>query len=93
MKDETTKEEKHERLKRLNELINKYALINNQMLINQIVKVLVEDVSAKNSKLLTGYTESGKLVNLTGPKDIIGKIVDVKITDAKTWSLDGEYVE
>ena len=93
MKDETPKEEKHERLKRLNELINKYALINNQVLINQTVKVLVEDISAKNSKLLTGYTESGKLVNLTGPKDIIGKIVDVKITDAKTWSLDGEYVE
>ena len=40
-----------------------------------------------------GYTEGNKLVNFIGPKDIIGKIVDVKITDAKTWSLDGEYVK
>ena len=40
-----------------------------------------------------GYTDTNKLVNLKGPKDIIGKIVDVKIIDVKTWSLDGEYVK
>ena len=40
-----------------------------------------------------GYTDTNKLVNIkNGTDDIIGKIVKVKITDAKTWSLDGEYV-
>ena len=34
-----------------------------------------------------------KLVNVVGPKDLIGKIVKVKITDAKSFSLDGEYFE
>lgn len=40
-----------------------------------------------------GYTDTNKLVNVIGPKKIIGQIVDVKITDAKTWSLDGEYLK
>ena len=86
-------EEKRVRLQKLNEVINKYALINNQTLINKTLKVLVEGSSEKDSNLLMGYTEGNKLVNFIGPKDIIGKIVDVKITDAKTWSLDGEYVK
>ena len=92
MDDKITLEEKEERLQELNNLINKYALENNKKLENKTVKVLVEGISSKDSKLM-GYTENNKLVNFTGPKDIIGKIVNVKITDAKTWSLDGEYIE
>ena len=93
MKDEVTKEEKEERLQRLNELINKYALINNKKLINKEENVLVEGFSSKNSDLLMGYTETNKLVNFKGNPSLIGKIVKVKILDAKTWSLDGEYVK
>ena len=40
-----------------------------------------------------GYTESNKLVNFTGASVEVGTIVEVKITDAKTWSLDGELYE
>ena len=93
MKDEVTKEEKEERLQRLNELINKYALINNKKLINKEENVLVEGFSSKNSDLLMGYTETNKLVNFKGDSSLIGKIVKVKILDVKTWSLDGEYVK
>ena len=93
MKDETSMEEKEERLQRLNELINKYALINNKKLINKEENVLVEGFSSKNSDLLMGYTETNKLVNFNGDPSLIGKIVKVKILDAKTWSLDGEYVK
>ena len=34
-----------------------------------------------------------KLVNIVGDKKLIGQIVNVKITDAKSFSLDGEYIE
>ena len=92
MQDSISLKEKEKRLYKLNELINKYALENNKKLLNKTVKVLVEGPSDKNDMLM-GYTDTNKLVNLKGPNDIIGQIVDVKITNIKTWSLDGEYVK
>ena len=59
----------------------------------QIVEVLVEGESKNNPDVLAGYTTRSKLVNFVGPKSAIGKIVKVKITEAKTWSLNGEMVE
>ena len=59
---------------------------------NQVVKVLVEGYSKTNKEVLSGYTENNKLVNLAGDESLIGKIVNVRITKAKTWSLDGEVV-
>ena len=93
MKDETSMEEKKERLARLNELINKYALVNNQKYLNRIVDVLIEGPSDKDDKLM-GYTDTMKLVNIRAENvdKVIGKIVKVRITDVKTWSLDGEIV-
>ena len=60
---------------------------------DQIVEVLVEGESKNNPDVLAGYTSKSKLVNFSGPKTAIGKIVKVKITDAKTWSLNGEMIE
>ena len=91
MKDEITKEEKEQRLYKLNELVNKYALENNKKLENKIVKVLIEGENEKET--LMGYTETNKLVNVKAPKETIGKIIKVKITEAKTWSLNGEYIK
>ncbi len=59
----------------------------------EIVKVLVEGESKKDPDVLAGYTEKNKLVNFKGPREAIGNIVKVKITEAKTWSLDGIMVE
>ena len=92
MEDPISKEEKEERLQKLNDLINKYALINNEKLKDKVVPVLVEGKSEKGNMLM-GYTDTNKLVNLEGPEDIIGKIVNVKITNVKTWSLDGKYIK
>ena len=91
MKDETSIEEKKERLAILNELINQYALLNNQKYLGKVVKVLIEGPSDKENKLM-GYTETMKLVNMNADKKYIGKIVPVKITEVKTWSMDGEIV-
>jgi len=92
MEDNITKEEKEQRLYKLNELVNKYAKEKNNALIGKVVPVLLENVSAKDDKMLAGYTDTMKLVNVKSQKDKIGKIVNVKITEAKTWSLDGEIV-
>ena len=92
MNDDVSLEQKEKRLYKLNELVNKYALENNKKLEGTIVDVLVEAPSDKEGFLM-GYSDTNKLVNLKGSEDLIGKIVKVKITEAKTWSLNGEYVE
>ena len=91
-KDETSMEEKKERLALLNKKINQYALENNQKYLNKIVDVLIEGPSEKEGKLM-GYTDTMKLVNVKASDKTIGKIVKVKITEVKTWSLDGEVVD
>ena len=92
MQDSITLEEKEQRLYKLNELVNKYALENNKKLENTIVEVLVEAPSDKPGYVM-GYSDTNKLINLKGEEDLIGKIVKVKIIEAKTWSLNGEYVK
>ena len=89
MKDNLTIEEKNNRLYKLNELVNKYANINNQKYLGKTVKVLLEDYSEKKGNLM-GYTDTMKLVNVKASDEYLGKIVDVEITDVKTWSLDGK---
>ncbi|HLQ95268.1 MAG TPA: tRNA (N6-isopentenyl adenosine(37)-C2)-methylthiotransferase MiaB [Pseudogracilibacillus sp.] len=93
MKDEVPMEVKKERLQRLNELVNTQSRSSMEEYTGQVVKVLVEGESKKDDQVLAGYTERNKVVNFVAPKSLIGKIVDVKITEARTWSLNGELVE
>ena len=93
LKDNTTLKEKEERLQRLNEVVNKYFLENNKKLEGSILPVLVEGVSTKKN-MYYGYSDTNKLINFTSKEKIkIGDIVNVKITSAKTWSLDGERIK
>lgn len=92
-KDDVPEEVKKQRLYRLNELVNKQSAESMKKYEGKVVKVLVEGESKKDPDVLAGYTEKNKLVNFKGPKSAIGQIVDVKITKAKTWSLDGVIVE
>ena len=93
MKNDLTESEKEDRLHRLNELVNKYSKESNERMLNTIQKVLVIGVSEKDSNKVCGYTENMKLVNVAAPKDTIGQIINVKLTDAKSFSLDGEIIE
>lgn len=92
MKNNLTEEEKNNRLYKLNELVNKYANEANQNYKDKVVPVLLEGLSEKEGKLM-GYTDTMKLVNVEACTEYLGKIVNVKITNVKTWSLDGELVE
>ena len=92
MEDTITLETKKERLAKLNELVNECAKENNMKYLNKEVKVLLTDHSDKLDNL-SGYTDTMKLVNVKADDKYLGKIVNVKITDAKTWSLDGVLVD
>lgn len=92
MIDNVPEHVKKERLQRLNAVVNQKANEFNKRFEGQIVEVLVEGESKKNPDVLAGYTPYNKLVNFKGPKSIVGQIVKVKVTNAKTWSLDGELV-
>lgn len=93
LKDDVSEEEKEERLQRLNKVVNKYFLENNKKLLERVVPVLVEGNSEKKD-MYYGYTDTNKLINFTAKREVeVGEIVNVKVTQAKTWSLDGELVE
>ncbi|MDQ0972649.1 tRNA-2-methylthio-N6-dimethylallyladenosine synthase [Neobacillus niacini] len=93
MQDNVPMEVKKERLQRLNALVNELSAEAMKKYKGQIVEVLVEGESKNNPDVLAGYTSRNKLVNFAAPKSAIGKIVKVRITDTKTWSLNGEMVE
>ena len=93
MQDNLSQEEKNNRLYKLNDLVNKYAKEANLKYQDQVVKVLLEGTSEKDDNMLMGYTETMKLVNVKADKKYIGQIKNVKITDVKTWSMDGELID
>lgn len=93
MQDNVPLEVKKERLQRLNAVVNELSAEAMKKYKGHVVEVLVEGESKNNPDILAGYTRRNKLVNFSGPKTAIGKIVKVKITDAKTWSLNGTMVE
>src|SRR5699024_11054884 len=92
MKDNIPMEVKNERLQRLNKLVNSQSAASMKTYQDKVVKVLVEGESKRDPDVLSGYTERNKVVNFKGPRSIIGEIVDVKITETRTWSLNGELV-
>ena len=61
-----------------------------QRYINQVLKVLPESISSRSETGITGHSTCHKIVNFEGSRDMLGKIVDVRITEIKTNSLFGE---
>ncbi|NBK98376.1 MAG: tRNA (N6-isopentenyl adenosine(37)-C2)-methylthiotransferase MiaB [Erysipelotrichia bacterium] len=93
MNDNVSMEEKEDRLKRLMEKTNYYAHEQNKKWENKVCKVLVDGPSKKNKDIYSGYSEENKLVNFKAKDGIqAGDIVEVKITEAKTWTLNGEQL-
>jgi len=92
MADNIPMEVKKERLQRLNALVNESSRKAMEKFDGQVLEVLVEGESKRNDEVLAGYTRKNKLVNFKAPESVIGKLVHVKITAAKTWSLDGEFI-
>ncbi|AZV42356.1 MULTISPECIES: tRNA (N6-isopentenyl adenosine(37)-C2)-methylthiotransferase MiaB [Peribacillus] len=93
MTDNVSLEVKKDRLQRLNAVVKEFSAEKMHAYKGEVVEVLVEGESKNNPDVLAGYTTKNKLVNFRGPKSIVGQIVKVKITETRTWSLNGELVE
>lgn len=83
---------KHERFQRLLDTLHPIGLKINQKLLGTVQKVLVEEVSKNNSLVMSGRTDSGKLIHFKGGEELIGKIVNVRIDSVKTFTLQGEMI-
>ena len=74
MKDNIPMEVKKERLQRLNKLVNDYSAEAMKPYEGQIVEVLVEGASKRNTEVLAGYTRKSKLVNFKAPSQLLGNL-------------------
>lgn len=87
-----TDEQIHANFNRLLEVQNEISKRKNEAYVGRIEKVLVDGVSKNDEETLSGRCDSSKIVNFKGDKSLIGKYINVKITEAHTWSLNGEIV-
>ena len=91
MENQIPEEVKHKRFDRLKTLVEKQMEEQNQRYIGTMQKVLVEGTSKNNENMLTGRTDSNKVVILEGDKNLIGQMIDLKIISEHMWYLKGEY--
>lgn len=90
--DQISEKVKHDRFDRLVTTLNEISEKKNKAYQDKVVEVLVEGFSKNDETKLMGRTRTSKLVNFTGNKNNIGKLVNVKITEAKSFSLLGEEI-
>lgn len=90
MEDNVSDEVKHERFNRLLKVIESGVMSHSSKMVGKIYDVLVDGPSKKDPKVLSGYTESGKLINFPGPAALKGLIVPVEITEDRAFSMMGE---
>ncbi|KEJ01061.1 (dimethylallyl)adenosine tRNA methylthiotransferase [Clostridium botulinum A2B7 92] len=90
--DQVPEDVKHKRFNRLVEVVNEISAKKNKAYEGKIEEVLVEGTSKNDENKLMGRTRTGKLVNFIGDKDSIGKLVNVKIIKANSFSLTGEEI-
>lgn len=81
-----------DRFNRLLQVLNPLVEEVHKKQVGTVADVLVEEVSKQNHKILTGRTENNILVHFEGNKNLIGKILPIKIIDSKTFYVIGERV-
>ena len=92
MPDLVPMEEKKARLQRLQSTINDMAAKISQEMVGTTQKILVEGTSKWSEEELSGKTENNRVVNFAGSQRLIGKMVDVVITEALRNSLRGRVL-
>ena len=91
--DDVTAEEKHRRLSLLQTRISQQARAISDSMVGTTQRVLVERLSKKSDAQVSGRTENMRWVNFDGGRDLIGRFVDVIVTEALPNSLRGRLVD
>ena len=73
--------------------INAQAFAISEGMVGSTQRILVERPSSRNESEMAGRTENNRVVNFPADSSLIGKFVDVTITEARPNSLRGEFVE
>ena len=89
MENQIPEEIKHKRFDRLKALVESQIEENNQKYVGTVQKVLVEGTSKNNENMLTGRTDSNKVVIFEGDKSLINQMIDLKIVSEHMWYLKG----
>lgn len=90
MENQIPEEIKHKRFDRLKQVFEESVEENNKKYIGTTQKILVEGHSKNNKDMLTGRTDTNKVVIFEGPEELIGKIINIKIISEHKWYLKGE---
>lgn len=90
MENQIPEEIKHKRFDKLKDLYDSRVSENNEKYIGATQKILVDGYSKNDKTTLTGRTDTNKVVNFEGKEEIIGKMIDIKITEEHKWYLKGE---
>ena len=91
MENQIPEEIKHIRFEKLKQLVESQIKVNNEKYIGSIQNVLVEGESKNNEKMMTGRTETNKVVNFeSDDKSLIGKVIKIKIISEHMWYLKGK---
>ena len=93
IEDNVSSKDKSLRFQELVKELEKTISLSSEAMVGKTYSVLVDGPSEKNPSMYSGYTEGNKLVHFKGDSSLIGKIVDVKITQSHVYSLLGEIVD
>ena len=92
MEEQVPENIKHIRFEKLKKLYEELVVENNKEYINTVQKILVEGYSKTNANLLTGRTDTNKVVVFEGGSDLIGKVENVEIISEHKWYLKGKLI-
>ena len=92
MPDPASREEKQKWFDKLLETQNSQSAALHAAYVGKTVRVLVDGKSDDENFPLASRTEGNRLVRLKGDESLIGRFIDVKVTDSNTWALYGEAV-
>jgi tRNA-2-methylthio-N6-dimethylallyladenosine synthase len=91
--DATPRQEKLERLQRLQALLDAHSRAVSASMVGGIERVLVEGPSKKDAGELAGRTGNNRVVNFRGTAALAGRFADVRVTAARAHSLRGELLD